>query len=177
METIIYKTILFKQIEDFPNYYVSKCGKVYSKKRNIILKSKNDGRGYFKVNIKSTSTSVHRLVALTWISNLENKPEVNHINGIRNDNRVENLEWNTRLENQQHSWRELKRVGSLKNKFGKNHPKSKKVVQYDLDGNLIKTWDSIIDIEKNLNINSGNICSVCKGNYKTAGGFKWKYYF
>lgn len=60
-------------------------------------------------------------------------------------------------------------------KYGKENKTSKKVNQYDLDGNLIKTWDSIKDVERGLDINNGNISSCCNGKKRTAGGFIWKH--
>ena len=93
-----------------PNYFVSSLGNVesfkYGKRRR--LKPWLDLRGYLKVRFyfdkKKKNFSVHRLVATAFIPNLENKPEVNHINGIKVDNRVENLEWATCLENVHHAF-------------------------------------------------------------------------
>ena len=67
------------------------------------------------------------------------------------------------------------RNGLHKRLRGKRHGKARKVIQYDLQGNLIKTWDSIMDIQRESNINNRSICSCCKGKRKTAGGYMWRY--
>lgn len=64
----------------------------------------------------------------------------------------------------------------LHNRTGKNNPQSKRVVQYDKQGNLIKIWDYIRQVEKELGIHRSDICKCCKGKLKSAGGFIWKYY-
>jgi hypothetical protein len=116
---------VWKDVVGYNNMYmVSNLGRVKSVTREhigtngkliviygIIRKCNLDFRGYPKVSLKKPTEkikktfSVHRLVAIAFIPNPDNKPEVNHINGIRNDNRVENLEWATHLENMQHAKR------------------------------------------------------------------------
>lgn len=84
-------------------------GKVYYTKLGKKLKFFSDKNGYFCLHLaknnKQSTKKVHRLVAQTFIVNPNNKPEVNHKNGIKNDNRVENLEWVTGSENIQHAYR------------------------------------------------------------------------
>lgn len=125
---------------------VSACGLVVNFRRGLL--SQGDNNGYLYVSVKRTGgkrtyKSVHRLVAEYWIPNPENKPWVNHINGIKTDNSVVNLEWTTISENIQHAYRtglkvakrgpdsyswgkkatESTRLKMRDAKIGENHPK------------------------------------------------------
>ena len=87
---------------------------------------------------------------------------MNHINGIKDDNRIENLEWNTYQENNIHA---------LKNELRKQN---KIILQYDLDNNFIKEYKSIEDAGDITHTHKGSISEVCHSKRKTAGGFIWK---
>lgn len=131
-------------------YYITKQGRVISKRTNIkFLKSSFCKIGYTRVCLKTNENKrtffyVHRLVAKAFIPNPENKPQVNHINEIKDDNRVENLEWVTALENNNHGTRNVRISKSNKGKLrcdevkilisnskkGERNPKSKPIIYY-----------------------------------------------
>ena len=96
------------QIKDFPAYYIDKNANVYSTLTNKVLNPGIDSKGYKQVNLskngKAHTCRVHRLIAMAYIPNVENKPCINHINGDRTDNRLENLEWCTKSENALHAY-------------------------------------------------------------------------
>lgn len=117
-------------------YQVSNLGRVKSFRRSpngVILKKRVGGnlydRAYLGCKDKSGDFNVHRLVAEAFIPNPENKPYINHINGIRDDNRVENLEWCTASENHLHKFRSLGYIGVCGEKHGNSLLRDKDVIQ------------------------------------------------
>jgi hypothetical protein len=112
--------------------------------------------------------AAHRLVAQVFIPNPENKPSVNHINGNKQDNRVCNLEWNTYKENTNHAIK----TGLWDHK---NNKTSIPVIQYDTDMNVIKTYPSMMEAERQTGIPNRNIAMCCRGKFKRIGGYIWKY--
>jgi len=139
------------------------------------LKPGIDHKGYLHVglrkNDKSTTKKIHRIVALSFLKIIEGKTQVNHIDGNKKNNDVDNLEWCNNAENQIHAIKKgLKKIYK-----GKDNKKSKVVYQYDFSNNLIKKWLCITDAERELEISNKNICAVCRNKRRSAGGYYWSY--
>ena len=157
---------MWKVSDLYPNYEVSDQGEVRNAKNNKLLSLKKKIRGYVYVHLhqdgKSKVVTVHRLIASAFIPNPNNLETVNHINYIKDDNRVENLEWMSYSENS-----------------GNKNPHKiivgKQIEQLDLNGNILAEFDSISQAAKELQINRGNINQVCLGKLKTAGGYIFRY--
>ena len=162
-------------IKDYPNYTISTEGVVKNNKNKIIKPFLNN-KGYAMVHLwdgnTNTNKLVHRLVAQAFISNPENKPEVNHKDENKLNNDMSNLEWVTHEENIKHSIKTGTAYqnihGSIKNK------RCKKVAQYDLDENLLRIWNSIREPEHILGYAHSNIRNACLKGWNNYG-YKWKY--
>lgn len=150
--------------ENIPNYFVSSLGRFKNKKGVIMKDYRPHHSGYIYLRVNIQKYAFHRLVAQTFIPNLENKPFVNHIDGNKTNNSVNNLEWSTCAENNLHN-----------HKIGLIKCFKRKVAQFDLEMNEINRFDSIKEAADNLKISSTSIKSVLYKKQKTGGGFIWKY--
>lgn len=140
---------------------------IENRMKPIIKMSKNNGHGYYTIVICKRHYYIHRLVAEAFIANPENKPEVDHINGIRNDNRAENLRWVSRKDNMANPIAvELHKKNSIAQR--------KQIIQLDAaTGGFIKEWDGITEAAKELGLQRANIGRSANGKIrgKTVGGF------
>lgn len=98
-----------KEIKDYEKYIISNKGDIYIKETMQKMGTYLSNNGYLRIGLtkdnKKTNFLVHRLVAISYLENIDNKIQVNHINGIKTDNRLDNLEWATREENMQHAYK------------------------------------------------------------------------
>lgn len=126
---------------------------------------------YNKDNPKGKKVLIHRIVAEVFVPNPDNLPEVNHKDGNKLNNCVDNLEWVTRKGNMEHAMFK----GLAPQCMTGYEKRGYRVIQYDKDYNLIKIWRSLREIEAILGYGHGNIAKACIGKYKQAYGYYWKY--
>ena len=182
---------IWKDIEGYENIYkISNLGNVlslnYGAKNHTLsnikkqLKQSKSSTGYLHVQLyKNGSVStklVHLLVANAFLPNTENKSEINHIDGNKNNNSASNLEWVTHKENLNHAIKTgLRSPTPMLGKAGRKNKLSKKVVQLNLDGSFVKIWDSSYDAMHEGGFSQGSIRECASGHKKTHKGYIWKY--
>lgn len=185
MKTI--KICDIKNYESYDGYTINELGEIYS----YIVPSKNKrvrwdmeplkmkptvkSNGYLHLGLtdgeKRIYPTVHRLLALSFIPNPKNYKCVNHIDGNKLNNSLENLEWVSHKANSQHAY-------TIDKNFSNSNGRNKRINQYDLNNNFIKQYTSATDAANSLNFKKGGksaILRACRNQQKTSGGYIWKF--
>lgn len=162
----MWKTIIYNN--NATNYSVSENGEVRKNTNNYMMKLQIQ-QGYYHVTLqiegKAKRFRVHRLVAEAFIPNPENKPYVNHIDGNRQNNKAENLEWVTPAENTRHAITTGLMLPT----------RERAVVQFDLDGNKITEYISVSEAARQTNSRIEKICACCQRQREQHNGYQWRY--
>ena len=162
----------WKDVKDYEGHYqVSDKGRVKSLKqgKERILKPERNKFGYLDIGLRKNGEhkkfKVHRLVAIAFIPNPDNLPQINHKDENKENNKVENLEWCDVKYNNIYGTR-IQRI---------NEKISKPVLQYTKSGEFVRKWKSTQDGQRNLGYAGSSISRCCRGKLKSAYGFVWKY--
>lgn len=160
------------------SYRVSSYGRIWSNLTDRILKPYSKPRGetmlILRKNGRSFRRFVHRLVAQAFIMNPNKYPEVNHKDENPRNNHVDNLEWCTHQYNNTYGTK-IERALAKTDYEEIARKNSKKVAQYDLNGKLIRIWDSAREVMRVTGIDNSWVGKCCKGQCKSVGGFVWRH--
>lgn len=174
-------------------YMVSSLGRVKSLERTIPINghyqfvrerflaiNMNTGK-YSCTNLslegKHRTVLVHRIVAKAFIPNPNNFATINHIDGDKQNNRVDNLEWMTQLDNVRHAILTGLKTHGRTGRINEKNPSSKIVYQYDLDGKFIKQFPSLSEVGRELSVTIGavSMCILNPKRLKQVRGYRWSY--
>lgn len=177
----------WKDIKNYEGFYqISNLGRVKSLifrnnvcniKKEKILKPTDNGNGYLIVSLHKNKNRkvfyIHRLVGQTFIENKEHLKEINHKDGNRKNNNIDNLEWCNRKYNVEHSYRNNGRKSAFSEIKGNKHRLSIPIKQYSLDRQFIKKFDSMKQASEEMNICYTSIQRCRTKKQKTAGNYIW----
>lgn len=171
---------MWKDIRGYPNYLISDDGLVRNRKGRT-LKQFKDKNGYLRVclckDAKQKTFSAHRLVAIAFVKNPDGLKTVDHINGIKTDNRACNLQWMSAEDNLNKYLREANKCRNKQPRYGgrkRGETQRIKVNQYTRSGELLNTFISFMEAERKTGIQSGNISLCVNGHKPSAGGYVWR---
>lgn len=176
-------------------YQISSYGRVQSSKRkgNLggTIKTSLSNGGYPQAHLCKNSVRktflVHRLVALAFLDNPNNYPEVNHKDERKTNNCVWNLEYCTRKYNENYGTKRFRaaahhdyKASAIKSAAhhdykGVGRKLAKPIIQFDKQGNIVKLWESGQEIKRQLGYSCGNISAACRGKHKSVYGYIWKF--
>ena len=172
----------YVDVKDYEGrYMVDSRGNVFSLKRNRVMTPCKSNNGYLQVHLtkdgKMKSFKIHRLVAMAFIPNPYNLPQVNHKDEDKYNNHVDNLEWCTQSYNLNYNDGQKRRAKNRNYEDisrKRSNSQSKEVTQYDFDGSIIAVWKNAYVAEKH-GYDRGMINQCCIGNKKSHRGYIWKY--
>ena len=172
---------IWKDIKGYEGIYqISNFGQIKSLNYNHTGKEKIrqldvSNKGYYTILLSKNGNkkkfSVHRLVAETFIPNIKELPMVNHIDGIKTNNNIDNLEWCDGSKNEKHAYDN----GLKTKKFGENNPMAKSVDVFDLDGNFIMTFPTVKEAAKQMKVGENTVINGCKEKTKNPKTYIFRY--
>ena len=185
MENINYENEIWRDIPEYEGFYqASNMGRIKSLERidalghrlkEKILKPSIGNSGYYQVYLCKQSIvkqyMIHRLVWKSFNGSIPENMQCNHLNEVKTDNRLSNLNLMTPKENVNYGTRNERAGKVLKNR----KDKSKIVLQFTLESILVKEYPSVMQVVRDNGFNQGNIWACCNGRQKTAYGYKWRY--
>jgi hypothetical protein len=171
-----FESEIWKNIPNYEGLYqASNLGRIKSFVLNEkILNPSKRNDGYYKICLNYKSYLLHRVILLTFKPNVSNLPQINHKNGNKNDNRVDNLEWCDQFYNMKHCYEAGLRNKLNQGRLGKFNNKAREVIQYSLNGEYISKYDTIREAAIKLSFNEGNICRCVNGQLKHYKKYIWK---
>lgn len=178
---------IWKNIQEDTRYQISNLGGVRRKsfksknrhgfyiKKPYVKKHSTNRQGYHVVNIGGNVRLIHRLIAIAFIPNPKKYDCINHIDGCKTNNSIENLEWCDRKHNNIHAYQTGLKQGYFKGIKGYDNPSSKEVFKFDSEGNLISKYGSASEAARMNKLSQPSISRCSRGERKMYKGFIWKY--